>query len=221
MIFIVDADRAIRAATQGLFEESGYDVRLFADRAAFLRAYRPIGLGCLLIDESLLGTTGLAMIGDLASGGRRLPCIVMSANFTLPIAVETMRAGAFDLAEKPLYRAGLLASMQRAFDQSDRMNEDAALRSAAARRVAGLTKRQRQILNLVVAGHPSKNIAADLGISLRTVENHRARIARKTLSKSLPALVRTAACASCSLADRSGLTTLIPADQRQEGALRG
>ena len=136
----------------------------------------------------------------------------MSANFTLPIAVETMKAGAFDLAEKPLYRAGLLASMKRAFDQPDGLSEDSALRANAAQRVAALTKRQRQILNLVVAGHPSKNIAADLGISLRTVENHRARIARKTFSKSLPALVRTAACASCSLADRSGQAALIPAE---------
>jgi two-component system CheB/CheR fusion protein len=206
VVFIVDADRAIRDATRALFEENGYDVQLFVDCNAFLRAYRPNCRGCLLIDESSLGTTGLEMLGHFANGGRRLPCIVMSACFTLPIAVETMRTGAFDLAEKPLYRAGLLASMKRAFALLDDLNKDSALRSAAAQRVAGLTERQRQILNLVVAGYPSKNIAVDLGVSLRTVDNHRARIAKRTSSKSLPALIRTAACGSCSLAGRSGQT---------------
>ena len=168
MIFIVDGDRAIRDATRGLFENDGYQVQLFASRAAFLKSYRPARRACLLIDEIALGGDGLAMMQRLTRDGRRIHYIVMSAGFTLPIAVATIKAGAFDLAEKPLYRADLLASMRRAFNQPNDVAEDAALRNAAATRVAGLTERQRQILDLVAAGHPSKNIAADLGISLRT-----------------------------------------------------
>jgi two-component system CheB/CheR fusion protein len=205
MIFIVDGDRAIRDATRGLFENDGYQVQLFASRAAFLKSYRPARRACLLIDEASFGADGLAMMRRLTRDGRTMPYIVMSAGFTLPIAVATMKAGAFDLAEKPLYRADLLASMRRAFDQPNNVAEDTALRNAAALRVAGLTERQRQILDLVAAGHPSKNIAADLGISLRTVENHRSRITRKVHSESLPALIRTAACASCSLHERPDL----------------
>ena len=110
-----------------------------------------------------------------------------------------MRAGAFDLVEKPLYRADTLASVTRAVDQPNDLAEDLALREVAARRIAGLTARQREILDLVLAGHPSKNIAADLGISLRPVENHRAKIAKRTGLKSLSALIRTAAYASCTL----------------------
>ena len=200
-IFIVDPDRAIREALRGLFEDDGYQVRLFADRRAFLRAYRPVRRGCLVIDESSMAAGGLEWIESCA--GRRLRYIVMSAHFTLPIAVQAMRAGAFDLVEKPLYRADILASMTRAFDQPNDVAEDSALRDAAALRMAGLTARQREILDLVVAGHPSKNIAADLGISLRTVENHRAKIAKRTGSKSLPALIRTAACAGCTLSMRT------------------
>jgi len=98
--------------------------------------------------------------------------------------------------------------MKRAFYLPDDLNADFELRGAATHRVAGLTGRQRQILNLVVAGHPSKNIAPDLCISLRTVEIHRARIAKRTCSKSLPALIRAVACASWSLAGRSGQTAL-------------
>ncbi|MGA2045307.1 MAG: LuxR C-terminal-related transcriptional regulator [Roseiarcus sp.] len=200
-IFIVDPDRAIREALRGLFEDGGYEVRLFADRPAFLRAYRPVRRGCLLMDESSIAAGGLERIENRA--GRRLRYIVMSAQFTLPIAVQAMRAGAFDLMEKPLYRADILASMKRAFDQPNDIAEDSALRDAASLRMAGLTARQREILDLVVAGHPSKNIAADLGISLRTVENHRAKIAKRTGSKSLPALIRTAACAGCTLSTRT------------------
>jgi two-component system CheB/CheR fusion protein len=198
-IFILDSDRAIREAARGLFEEKGYEVRLFSDRAAFLRGYRPVRRGCLLIDESAMGAGGAAMIAGCAVAGRPLRYIVMSAHFTLRIAVEAMRAGAFDLVEKPLYRADIFASVTRAFDQPNDLAEDSTLRDAAARRIAGLTARQREILDLVLAGQPSKNIAADLGISLRTVENHRAKIARRTGSKTLPALIRTAACAGCAL----------------------
>jgi len=201
-VFVVDRDRAVREATRGLFEENGYLAELFADLAAFLRGYRPAPRGCLLIDEAAIGTAGLAVIDRCGAGRGKLRYIVMSAHFTLPIAVQAMRSGAFDLAEKPLYRADILASVRRALDQPSDRAEDSERRSAAAARMTGLTARQREILDLVVAGQPSKNIAADLGISLRTVENHRAKIARRTGSKSLPALIRTAACANCSLALR-------------------
>jgi two-component system CheB/CheR fusion protein len=101
-----------------------------------------------------------------------------------------------DFIEKPVGHKELLASVKRALNQTQDTTKLSACRDQAALRIATLTRRQRQILDLVLAGHPSKNIAADLGISQRTVDNHRAAIMKKTGSKSLPALIRTALAAA-------------------------
>src|SRR2546423_3610028 len=106
------------------------------------------------------------------------------------MAVEAMRAGAADFIEKPIRRRELLASIERALEHTRDSAKLAVRQEVAATRLAGLTARQRQIMELVLAGHPSKNIAADLGISQRTVENHRAAVMKKTGSHSPSALVR-------------------------------
>ena len=107
-----------------------------------------------------------------------------------------MKAGVSDFIEKPISRDELLASVERALEQSRGSSKLSARREDAARHFAGLTPRQHQIMELVLAGHPSKNIAADLRISQRTVENHRASIMKKTGSKSVPALARLALAAA-------------------------
>ena len=107
-----------------------------------------------------------------------------------------MKAGASDFIEKPIGAGQLLACVARALEEARDSSKLAAWREGAADQVAGLTARQHQIMDLVLAGHPSKNIAADLGISQRTVENHRASIMKKTGSKSLPALARLALAAA-------------------------
>ena len=114
------------------------------------------------------------------------------------MAVEAMKAGASDFMEKPIGGTELLVGVERALEQSRDASKALAWRESAANQIAGLTSRQRQIMELVLAGHPSKNIAADLGISQRTVENHRAPIMKKTGSKSLPALARLAMAATAS-----------------------
>ena len=106
-----------------------------------------------------------------------------------------MKAGASDFIEKPIGPTELVASVERALEQARDSNKLTAWREAATNHIAGLTARQREIMELVLAGHPNKNIAADLGISQRTVENHRASIMKKTGAKSLPALVRLALAA--------------------------
>jgi two-component system CheB/CheR fusion protein len=115
---------------------------------------------------------------------------MITGNGDVHMAVRAMQAGAVDFIEKPASESELLASIDHALEQTRDSAKRAAWRDAAAARLAGLTARQRQILDLVLSGQPSKNIAVDLGISRRTVENHRAAIMHKTGSKSLPALVR-------------------------------
>ena len=149
-----------------------------------------------MIDAYLPGMTGLELLHRLRGGGDLLPAIMITGNSDVPMAVDAMKAGASDFLEKPVGTADLLTVIERALEQSRDSNKALEWREAAASHIAALTKRQRQIMDMVLAGHPSKNIAADLGISQRTVENHRALIMKKTGSKSLPALARLAVAAT-------------------------
>ncbi len=170
-------------------------VKTYATGEAFFDGYRPGSGGCLLVDAYLPGMNGLELLQRLNDAGHRLPAIMITGYGDIPMAVRAMKAGALDFIEKPVGLADLLASVERALDLSRDASKLSAWREDAAHHLAGLTLRQHQIMDLVLAGQPNKNIAADLGISRRTVENHRAAIMKKTDSKSLPALARLALAA--------------------------
>ncbi len=190
VIFVVDDDSDVRRSMDDLLRGNGWTVEAYASAEAFLDDYRSGAEGCLLVDAVMPGMSGFALLQRLKDQGSRLPAIMITGNGDVHMAVRAMRAGAVDFLEKPVGNEELLASIDRALEQMRDSAKMSAWRDAAAARLAGLTARQRQILDLVLSGHPSKNIAADLGISQRTVENHRNAIMRKTGSKSLPALVR-------------------------------
>lgn len=196
VIFVVDDDWNIREGIRSLLEADGRTIEDFSTCEAFLEAYRPGREGCLLVDAYLPGMTGLELLRRLQDEHYRLPAIMITGNSDVPMAVAAMKAGALDFIEKPVTHGELLASVDRALGQARDANKVSAWRTSAADHLASLTKRQRQIMDLVLAGHPSKNIAADLGISQRTVENHRASIMKKTGAKSLPALARLALVAT-------------------------
>ena len=139
---------------------------------------------------------GVELLHRLHAGGHTVPTVVVSGSSNIPIVVEAMKAGAVDFIEKPIRQEPLLASVDRALALSREANRALDKHAAAVDHVAGLTLRQREIMILIIAGHPNKNIAADLGISQRTVETHRAAIMRKTGAASLPALARIAVAAS-------------------------
>lgn len=202
-IFVIDHDRAIRKTMRDLFESNGYEAQLFADCSAFLESHRASSRGCVLVDELMLRMSGVKLIERLRCEGNAVPTIVMSSKATLPKAVQAMRAGASDFIEKPVEPDVLLSSVKWAIEQADAATGPADFREMAARRIANLTPRQHQILDLVLADHPSKNIAADLGISQRTVENHRAEITRRSGSKSMSGMIHTAICANCSLKNQT------------------
>jgi two-component system CheB/CheR fusion protein len=138
---------------------------------------------------------GVDLLKLLHDRGDRLPAIMITGNSDVRVAVQAMKEGASDFIEKPIGTPELLESVGRAFEQSLNSQKLSAWREDAANHISGLTPRQHQIMDLVLAGCPSKIIAADLGISQRTVENHRALIMKKTGSKSLPALTRLALAA--------------------------
>ncbi len=195
-VFVVDDDDQVRAAIRLVLEAEGQTVEDFASGEAFLRAHGSSGDGCLLIDAYLPGMDGLELLRRLRAGGSQMPAIMITGRSDVPMAVQAMKAGASDFIEKPVGADELLAGIERALEQSRDRGKLTLWRERAAGHVASLTPRQRQVMALVVAGHPSKNIAADLGISQRTVENHRASIMHKTGSASLPALARLAFAAA-------------------------
>ena len=195
-IFVVDDDSHIREGIRSVLEEDGRVVEDYAACEEFLEAYRPGHEACLVIDAYLPGMDGFELLRRLSDAGHRLPAIMITGNSDVPMAVQAMKAGASDFIEKPISRDELLASVERALEQSRDSSKLSAWREDAAKHFAGLTPRQHQIMELVLAGHPSKNIAADLRISQRTVENHRASIMKKTGSKSVPALARLALAAA-------------------------
>jgi two-component system CheB/CheR fusion protein len=195
VIYVVDDDSHIRAAIRSVLEDDGRTVEDFGDCEAFLQAYQPGREACLLIDAYLPGMSGLELLQRLTAEGHRIPAVMITGNADVGMAVRAMKAGASDFIEKPVGRDELLASVERALEHSQDASKLVAWREDAASHLEGLTQRQKQIMEMVLAGHPSKNIAADLGISQRTVENHRAAIMKRTGVKSLPALARLAVAA--------------------------
>jgi two-component system CheB/CheR fusion protein len=196
VIFIVDDDKPIRDALRQVLQDAGHTVEDFASCEEFLAEYTAQGEACLIIDAYLPGMQGIELLRLLHDEGHSLPAIMITGDSDVAVAVLAMKAGAMDFIEKPVGAEELLASVARALELSVDSGKLSASRANAADHLAGLTARQRQIMDMVLAGHPSKNIAADLGISQRTVENHRAAIMHKTGSSSLPALARLAVAAA-------------------------
>jgi two-component system CheB/CheR fusion protein len=194
-IFVVDDDPGLREAVREMLELQGWGVESYESCEAFLAALRPGRQGCLVIDAVLPGMTGFELLARLKTDRIALPSIMITGHGDVSLAVKAMQAGASDFIEKPFSQEELLASIARALEHPPQSAPEQKRRVDAAAHLGGLTTRQRQILNLVLAGHPSKNIAADLGISQRTVENHRAAIMRKTGSRNIPALIRLAVAA--------------------------
>ncbi|BBK34087.1 protein-glutamate methylesterase [Allostella humosa] len=196
VVFVVDDDRNVREALRSVLEEDGFLVEDYEAGELFLSAYRPGREACLLVDAHMPGMDGLELLRRLAAAGHRLPAIMVTGNSDVAIAVQAMQSGAIDFIEKPIGRTELLASVARALEQARDSGKRAAWQADATARIGLLTPRQRQIMDLVLAGHPSKNIAAELGLSRRTVETHRAAILDRTGARSLAGLARLALTAA-------------------------
>ena len=195
-VFVIDDDRHIRDAICAVIREDGREAEGFPDAEAFIAAYTPGREGCLLVDAALPGMSGLDLIHKLRGMNEKIPVVMVTGTSDVHLAIEVMKAGAADFIEKPIEYTALLAIVDQALERSHDATKLATWHDEAASHINGLTARQHQIMDLVLAGHPSKNIAADLNISQRTVENHRAAIMKRTGSTSLPALARLAVTAA-------------------------
>lgn len=189
-IFVVDDDKDIREVLTDILEDGGYTVQSFPSGAQLLKDFHPGDADCLLVDAQLPGMSGIELIRRIKSIDAALPSILVTGNATLEISVQAMKAGAVDFIQKPFKSKTLYASIETALSNAQRLRRHVIDRATSAAPDYHFTNRQREILELVLDGQPSKIIAADLGISQRTVENHRAAIMKKTRSRSIPGLVR-------------------------------
>ena len=193
IIHIVDDDAAVRQSLAFLLSSAGLAVRLYDSATAFLAVLPKVTGGCLITDMRMPGMTGLELLHELRAKACGLPAIVVTGHGDVPLAVEAMKAGAVDFIEKPFDQEAILAAVQVALEcgpARDR-GEDAAI----AARLASLSERERQVLDGLIAGHPNKTIAHDLGISPRTVEVYRANLMTKMAARSLSELIRMAVLA--------------------------
>ncbi len=189
-IFVVDDDEDVRSSLQALLEAEGFAAESFESASAFLASDAAARPGCLIADIRMPDMDGLELQEELVRRKIGLPVIVVTGHGDVPLAVRAMKAGALDFLEKPYDEAVLLSSVQRALAESEQSSERAAAARQAETRLATLTERERQVLDLLTAGRPNKVIAYELDISPRTVEIHRARVMEKMRARSLAELVR-------------------------------
>jgi two-component system CheB/CheR fusion protein len=198
-VFVIDDDRTIRDTLQELLQEHGHTTEVYASGEAFLAADRRDREGCLVVDALMPGMGGIALLERLKARIHGLPAIMVTGHGDIAMAVEAMKAGAVDFLEKPVRPDELLASIERALDRIGDSTKLSAWHKTAAARLARLTPREHDVLDLVVEGRPNKIIAHDLGISQRTVENHRAAVMKRTGAATLPDLIRLVMAATDNL----------------------
>lgn len=189
-VFVVDDDPDIRDALQALIESVGLKASTFSGAQHFLDRYDPDTPGCVILDIRMPGMSGLDLQHDLAKRGIHIPVIIITGHAEVPVAVQALKCGAFDFIEKPFSPQLLLDRIRRAVEVDSQQRQASAERAEIMARMAELTPRERQVMDLVIAGKANKVIAAELGLSPKTVEVHRAQVMRKMRVDSLAELVR-------------------------------
>lgn len=196
IIHVVDDDPAIRKSLSRLLHAAGYGCTGHESAEAFLAAYQPGGPGCILIDIDLPGRNGFALQDALSLPGMVSPVIFLTGTGDIPASVRAMKAGAVDFLTKPVAAATLIAAIEEAL-AIDRASRAAHLANADLRDcLETLTPRERQVLDFVVRGWQSKQIAAELGTAVKTIKVHRARMMQKMGMPSLADLIRAMVAAA-------------------------
>lgn len=194
-VHVIDDDRAVRRSLECLLHAAGFEAIAHESAIDFLDKAAEASPGCLVVDVRMPGMDGLELQDRLNRLGFRVPVIVMTGHADVPAAVQAMKAGAVDFIEKPCDDQRLLAAVEQALAVSEWVARDRE-RAEAAERIAALSPRERQVLDGLQAGRANKMIAHDLGLSVRTVEVHRARMLARLGVRSLAPAVRLAVLAA-------------------------
>ncbi len=190
IVFVVDDDEAVRNSLRLLVKSVGLTATVLPSAQEFLADYDPQQPGCLVLDVRMPGMSGLELQQQLNLRGAVIPVIFITGHGDIPMAVESMQQGAFDFLQKPFHDQDLIDRIQRALAKDHTNREAFGQRSYFRERHDSLTSREREVLALVTSGKANKVMAAELGLSQRTVEIHRARVMEKMGASSLAQLVR-------------------------------
>jgi FixJ family two-component response regulator len=189
-VFIIDDDNDLCHSLQWLLESMGLTVNVFNNGRDFLTAFKPTSMGCILIDIRMPHMSGLELQEQLQLRHNTLPIIFMTGHGDVPMAVRAMKAGAFDFLTKPFNDQVMLDQIHKAITYCQQTNVDTKQHSTVYKHFKSLTTREREVLCLIVAGKLNKSIAHELGISMKTVELHRAHVMQKMHASTVAELVR-------------------------------
>lgn len=192
IVYIVDDDKAIRESLQLLLKSVGFESRAYDSAEMFLNEADLYSPGCLIVDIRMKGMSGLELQQLLNNKGSKLPVIIITGHGDVPIAVQAMKAGAIDFLEKPYDNDVLVSRIKQCLSEVSKSQDKSRLIAEAKTRLSRLTPRERQVMNLLVAGKHNKVIAKELSISVRTAEAHRAKVMKKLHAESLSDIVRLA-----------------------------
>ncbi len=190
LVHVVDDDEAVRDAIGMLLDVAGLRHRCYTSADEFLREYDSAQRGCLVLDVRMPGITGLELQEKLSEVDTALPIIFITGHGDVPMAVEAMRRGAFDFLRKPIDEKNFVERIRLALDRESSTWQQKADQREMNDRLESLTEREREVFLRVAAGAANKAVAADLGISERTVEVHRAQMMKKLGARSVAELVR-------------------------------
>jgi two-component system response regulator FixJ len=189
VVYVIDDDDTVRETLGMLLRGEGFETELFADAEGFLARVNAKARGCVIADVQLPGLSGLDLLVGMRERGLALPVIVITAHANLALAVDAMKMGASDFIEKPCSAGALLAAIGDACKNVEEAAEPPDL-AAARENLAKLTAREKEVLIKLIGGLPNKLIAYDLGLSVRTIDSHRAALKKKMGDGSLAELVR-------------------------------
>ena len=189
-VFVVDDDEAVRDSIRWLLASSNYKVELFDSGESFMTHYQPDQVGVLLLDVRMNGMSGLEVQDHLIARKSDLPIIMLTAYGDVQMAVTALKKGAVDFIEKPFDHAALRQLVEKMLVEAVRRRSQNERELIGRQKMAKLTPRERQVLERIVSGRLNKQIADDLGISIKTVEAHRASIMDKTASGTVADLMR-------------------------------
>jgi FixJ family two-component response regulator len=192
-VHVVDDDASFQTAIRRRLELAGYAVQVYSSAEQFLDQQPPDNQsGCLLLDVQLPGLSGLALQSRLREAGSKLPIVFISGRAEIPTTVSAIKAGAEDFLIKPVASGDLLPAIERAIARQDALQKNQSELDLQRSRVASLTPRERQVCDLMVRGKHNKQIASELGPTVRTIKAHRHRVMEKMQVESLAELVAIA-----------------------------
>lgn len=196
VVCVVDDDEAMRDALGALLRSVGFKVEAYGSAVDFLEAFDPECTGCLLLDVRMPGMSGLDLQRYLGDNHDQIPVLLVSGHADVPMAVEAMKRGAVDFIEKPIQGDILLDRVRKCMDRDAERRRRQAAWAEVQGRIESLTSREREVADLIAEGLPNKTIAAQLGISVKTLDVHRSHILSKLRLRTNAELVRVMLSAS-------------------------